>query len=89
MAKRVLGALNASLAARHGALHTPSRNTNRDVKDAKRRCCHAAYGRTTRSKKRDKTRQRMMDLMINYDAAHVLHSAADAIDKFEENTTES
>ena len=80
MAKKVLGALNALLATKHGALLTPSKNTRRDAKDAKQRCCHAAYGRTTRSEDASKTRQRMMHLMINYDVAHVVHLVTDAID---------
>ena len=78
MAKKVLGALNVVLATKHGALRTPSKNTRRDAKDAKQRCCHAAYGRTTRSKDASKTRQRMMHLMINYDVAHAVHLVADA-----------
>ena len=79
MAKKVLGALNVVLATKHGALRTLSKNTRRDVRDAKQRCCHAAYGRTTRSKDASKTRQRMINLMINFDVAHVVHLVADAI----------
>ena len=80
MAKRVLGALNASLAARHGALRTLSKNTSRDARDAKQRCYHVAYGRTTLTKHAMKTRQRMIGLMIQNDATHVVHLVTDAID---------
>ena len=80
MAKKVLGALNVVLATKHGALLTPSKNTRRDAKDAKQRCCHAAYGKTIRTRYATKTRQRMINLMIQNDVAHVVHLATDAVD---------
>ena len=74
MAKKVLGAFNVVLATKHGALLTPSKNTRRDAKDAKQRCCHAAYGRTTRPRYATKTRQRMKYLMIQDDVSHVVQA---------------
>ena len=80
MAARALDASSAINAARHGALRTPSQFTSKDVRDAKPKCYHVAYGRTTsRINEKTKTHLSKMLLMINKDAKHVANLATVAV----------